>query len=198
MLPGNIVYADLTRVTSDELDAMFEVLGSTRAIVFDMRGYPNGTGGLIAARINARSAPVRAEFRTPVVTARSLEYPVALRYLQAILPTDKPIYRGRVVVLVDDRAVSAGEHTCLGLEAAGGATFVGSPSNGTNGEETYIRIPGGFELRFTGQEVFHADGRQLEQIGIQPGITIRPTLRGLRAGKDEVLERALRHVQTGR
>jgi hypothetical protein len=53
-------------------------------------------------------------------------------------------------------------------------------------------------MRFTGAEVFHADGRQLQQIGIQPAITARPTLRGLHAGKDEVLDRALRYLQTGR
>ncbi|HEX3763684.1 MAG TPA: hypothetical protein VHW23_33535 [Kofleriaceae bacterium] len=34
--------------------------------------------------------------------------------------------------------------------------------------------------------------------GIQPAITIRPTLRGVRAGKDEVLDRAVRYLQTGR
>lgn len=196
VLAGNIGYADLTRVTGDELDAMFEALGGTRAIVFDMRGYPHGIGGLVAARVNSRAARVVAEFRTPVVTAHGTD--VYQTYLQSAVPFDRPIYRGRIVVLVDDRAVSAGEHACLELEATGGATFVGSPSDGTNGEETYVRLPGGFELRFTGQEVFHADGRQLQQIGIQPAITIRPTLRGLRAGKDEVLERALRHVQTGR
>lgn len=198
VVAGNIGYADLTRLTSDEIDPMFEALGSTRAIVFDMRGYPHGTGPLLEARVNSRAVTTAAEFRTPVVTANPYELLTTLRELQGVLPTDKPIYRGRVVVLVDDRAVSAGEHMCLTLEATAGATFVGSPSDGTNGEETYVRLPGGFEMRFTGQEVFHADGRPLQQVGIQPAITIRPTLRGVRAGQDEVLDRAVRYLQTGR
>ena len=52
--------------------------------------------------------------------------------------------------------------------------------------------------RFTGMEIFHADGRQLQQVGIQPHITVRPTLRGLRAGKDEVLDPPLRYLATGK
>ena len=34
------------------------------------------------------------------------------------------------------------------------------------------------------------DGRQLQRVGLQPDIVIAPTLAGIRAGKDEVLDRA--------
>lgn len=198
VLAGNIGYVDLSRLTSDEIDATFGALGKTRAIVFDMRGYPNGTAQLIGQHINTRAASTFAEWRTPIVAPRNLGNDPTLRDLQRTLPIDKSVYRGKVVVLIDDRAISAAEHTCLLLEATSGATFIGSPTAGTDGEETYVRLPGGFEMRFTGAEVFHADGRQLQQVGIQPAITVRPTLRGLRAGKDEVLDRALRYLQTGR
>ena len=42
------------------------------------------------------------------------------------------------------------------------------------------------------------NGAQLQQVGIQPHILVRPTLAGVRAGRDAVLERALRHLRTGR
>lgn len=44
---------------------------------------------------------------------------------------------------------------------------------------------------FSGHEVRHADGRQLQRLGIQPDIEVHPTIMGLRAGRDEVLEAAL-------
>jgi len=50
---------------------------------------------------------------------------------------------------------------------------------------------------FTGQGVRHADGRQLQRVGITPHILVRPTIMGIRAGRDEVLEAALAHL-TGR
>lgn len=37
--------------------------------------------------------------------------------------------------------------------------------------------------------VRHADGRQLQRVGIQPHVRVSPTIAGLCAGRDEVLER---------
>ncbi len=43
MLPGNVGYADLDRLPVSRVDSMFELFRGTRAIIFDMRGYPQGT-----------------------------------------------------------------------------------------------------------------------------------------------------------
>jgi hypothetical protein len=44
-------------------------------------------------------------------------------------------------------------------------------------------------------DLHRADARQRQQLGVPPAITVPPTLRGLRAGKDEVLDRALRGAE---
>ncbi|HET9250479.1 MAG TPA: hypothetical protein VFP58_00010 [Candidatus Eisenbacteria bacterium] len=59
------------------------------------------------------------------------------------------------------------------------------------------RSPPGVMVTFTGHDVRHADGRQLQRIGIQPDVRVRPTIAGLRAGGDEVLERALQLIEGG-
>jgi hypothetical protein len=41
------------------------------------------------------------------------------------------------------------------------------------------------------QDDRHADGRQLQRVGIQPHVRVCPTIAGLRAGRDEVLERGV-------
>lgn len=51
---------------------------------------------------------------------------------------------------------------------------------------------------FTGHDVRHADGRQLQRVGLQPHFRVAPTLAGIRAGRDEVLERALAWIRTGK
>src|SRR4029079_7974381 len=53
LLAGNIGYVDLDRLTIPMVDDMFEKLKNTRAIVFDMRGYPNGTVWAIAPRLSS-------------------------------------------------------------------------------------------------------------------------------------------------
>jgi C-terminal processing protease CtpA/Prc len=170
--------------------------------VFDMRGYPNGTAWPIAPRVNTRKARYGAEFLEPLRTASpDDEAPdPRIRFLQQIppLPPGETIYTGKIVVLIDDRAISQAEHTCLFLESTAGAKFIGSPTHGTNGDITYMRLPGGLRMIFTGQEVRHVDDRQLQKIGIQPDILVRPTLAGIRAGKDEVLDRALAYLATNR
>jgi C-terminal processing protease CtpA/Prc len=104
-----------------------------------------------------------------------------------------------VVVLIDERAISRAEHACLYLKAATKRiTFVGTPTNGTNGDVTTSLLPGGIRIGFTGHDVRFADESQLQRRGIQPDIRVGPTIAGLRAGRDEVLERAVQFLETGK
>ena len=198
-LAGNIGYVDLTALHVPEVGPMFEDLKSTRAIVFDMRGYPNGTAWSIAPRINTKKAKYGAQFLKPLAVGDGGEQQdMRIRFLQSIaeLKKEDSLYTGKIVVLINDRAISQSEHTCLFFQEAAGATFVGSPTHGANGDVTMMRLPGGLRMSFTGQEVRHVDGRQLQRVGIQPHIPVRPTIAGIRAGKDEVLDRALAWLAT--
>lgn len=201
LLPGDIGYVDLRTLDVPEVPAMFAAMAKTKAIVFDMRGYPNGTAWAIAPRINVKKATHGAMFLQPLRTGEIGQLDdERVRFMQKIpeLPPGAEIYTGKIVVLIDDRAVSQSEHSCLFYQETAGAIFVGSPTAGANGDVTVARLPGGLRISFTGQEVRHVDGKQLQQLGIQPHVRVRPTLAGLRAGKDEVLERALVRIKTGK
>jgi len=82
------------------------------------------------------------------------------------------------------------------LEAASGTRFVGVPSAGANGDVTTFVLPGGIIGTMTGHDVRHADGRQLQRVGIVPDVRVEPTVAGVRAGKDEVLDAAMRYLLT--
>src|SRR5262245_25886764 len=122
---------------------MFEDLKSTPAIVFDVRGYPNGSAWSIAPRVNTRHAKYGAQFLKPLATGASGEEgDLRVRFMQLLppLPKDASIHSGKIVVLIDDRAIRQVEHTCLFLESAAGATFIGSPTYGANGDVTVMRL----------------------------------------------------------
>ena len=51
ILDGNIGYADLEKLQRDHVDGTFKLLAGTDCIIFDMRGYPNGTAWDIAPRL---------------------------------------------------------------------------------------------------------------------------------------------------
>jgi len=191
MLPGNVGYVDLDRLTLDMLDSMFQRLGRTRSIIFDMRGYPRGTIWAIAPRLTDSVRTV-ARFETPLAGHRS-PAPGVETFFQVVEPAPAAQrYRGRVLMLIDERSVSQAEHTGLYLKAVSGATFVGSRTAGTNGEVTTIPLPGGLTMGFSGQAVRFPDGRGMQRVGLVPDIEVRPTVMGIRAGRDEVLEAAIR------
>jgi C-terminal processing protease CtpA/Prc len=195
VLDGNIGYVDLDRLERDEVDGMFDKLGHTHAIIFDMRGYPNGTAWTIAPRLNVRGTRDAAVFERCVVKPEDTDKRNGLRhkFVQPLpaLPPGKSLYRGRTLMLVDERTISQSEHTGLFFEAAAGTKFVGSQSAGSNGDVTAMLLPGGLRLLFTGHDVRHADGRQLQRVGLPVDYPVKPTLKGIQAGRDEVLERAL-------
>jgi C-terminal processing protease CtpA/Prc len=187
-------YVDLNFLRGDEVDAMLADLADTDALVLDMRGYPQGVFWLLAPRLNVRGAKVAATFRGRHVEPSTFAGEAGesgVYFEQGIDAAKGPLYRGKVVMLLNERTQSQAEHTALFVEAAAGATFVGSPTSGSNGDVTYFPLPGGLWVRFGAHDVRHADGRQLQRVGMQPDVVVRPTIAGLRAGRDEVLERAL-------
>lgn len=194
VLDGNIGYADLTRLNVSDVDAMFDALKDTKAILFDMRGYPRGTAWAIAPRINTNKAKYAASFRRVQVAATSSEEMRSGFFFDQPLPPlpeGESLYTRPTAMLIDHRAISQSEHSGLFYEAANDTTFIGTPTAGANGDVTTFPLPGGFTVNFTGHDVRHIDGRQLQRVGLEPHIRVEPTIRGIREGKDEVLERAI-------
>ena len=196
LLPGNIGYIDLDRLPVSMVDSAFRVLAGTSAIVLDDRGYPLGTAWSIAPRLNTHGdGTIAAKFKRLIVSSPDTARTTIYEFDQPIPPAQGVArYAGRTVMLVDERTISQAEHTGLFFEAANGTTFIGSPTMGANGDVTVFSIPGNISISFTGHDVRHADGRQLQRVGLQPQVVVSPTIAGIRAGRDEVLEAALRHV----
>jgi C-terminal processing protease CtpA/Prc len=204
VLPSGVGYIDLERLPYAEADAALDAVMGAPALIFDMRGYPKGTAWTIAPRL-VKTPPLRpvigALFKPPFRDAATLPAdPMApffgqFTFEQTLSETTKARYQGKVVILIDAWAISQAEHTCLLLAAATDVTFVGTPTNGANGDITNMVLPGNLVVSFTGQEVRFADGRQLQRVGVQPHIIVRPTIVGVRARRDEVLEATIEHLR---
>lgn len=202
LLPGNIGYADLGRLPGEMVDSMFTLFRGTRAIIFDMRGYPLGTAWQIAPRLTDRDRVVAAHFRLRAarepdgLQGREMSTFRSASDFDQILPASGgDTYRGRTVMLINEDTQSQAEHTGLFFRAANGTRFIGSQTAGANGDVSNVSLPGGILVYFTGLAVFHPDGRPLQQVGLVPDIRVTPTIAGIRAGRDEVLERALGYLR---
>ncbi|MBL8148890.1 MAG: hypothetical protein JNN15_03060 [Blastocatellia bacterium] len=201
ILQQNIGYVDLSKLTISMVDAMFEALKDTKGIIFDMRGFPKGTAWEIAPRLTDNSNVAAALFEIPTVmnpessTGEITDNKATSSFIQRLPRTEKWRYRAKTVMLIDERAISQAEHTGLMLKAANGTVFIGSSTTGADGEVTNFYVPGGLLIHFSGSSVSYPDGKQLQRVGLTPDIEVKPTISGLRAGRDEVLEAAIDYIQ---
>ena len=68
---------------------------------------------------------------------------------------------------------------------------IGTPTAGANGNVNPFELPGGFRVSWTGMRVMNHDDSQHHVHGVQPTISLEPTIDGIAAGRDEYLEKAL-------
>jgi C-terminal processing protease CtpA/Prc len=204
VLPSGYGYIDLERLLLADAQKALDAMMNTPAIIFDMRGYPNGTAWALAPRLTEKKDVVAALFRRPYQSAANFAAEgfaggavPDFSFGQQLPPAAGPIYKGKVVMLINHEAISQSEHTCMFFEAATDVTFIGTPTNGANGDVTNLSLPGGIYVSFSGHDVRHADGRQLQRLGIQPTVRVEATVAGVREGRDEVLEAAIKFLNAG-
>jgi hypothetical protein len=200
VLPSGYGYIDLARLPLPDAHAAMDAVMQTPALIFDMRGYPNGTAWTIAPRLTNKANVTAALFRRPLQAAIYFDDEDLgggapdYAFEQKLPPNNGAVYTGRVVMLINEFAISQSEHTCLFFESATKVTFIGSPTNGANGDVTNLVLPGDIYVNFSGHDVRHGDGRQLQRVGIQPDARAEPTAKGISSGRDEVLEAAIKYL----
>jgi C-terminal processing protease CtpA/Prc len=96
-------------------------------------------------------------------------------------------------VLVDEVSQSQAEYTTMAFRAAG-AVVVGSTTAGADGNVSAIPLPGGLRSMISGIGVFYPDKKPTQRVGIVVDVKVEPTIEGIRAGRDEVLEEGLRQI----
>jgi C-terminal processing protease CtpA/Prc len=188
LAPG-VMYVDLGRVSDDDFATALPRLEAARGIVFDMRGYP---GQVNTARILAHLADSTihsAHFETPVLTLPDRREVGYIDGRWTIAPI-APRLKARIAFLTGGGAISYAESTLGVVEGYRLGEIVGEPSAGTNGNVNPFVLPGGYGVAWTGMRVVKLDGSPHHGVGILPTRRVSPTIAGVRAGKDEVLDRA--------
>ncbi|MFD1603474.1 S41 family peptidase [Flavobacterium artemisiae] len=192
LLDNNVGYVDMGVIKQRHIPDMIETLKSTKAIVFDMRNYPNGTYEDISNFLN----PKEATFA--IYTYPYLNYPGRFYWTKGTSTgkDNKDNYKGKVIVLLNEKSLSQAEWTAMCFQTAGNTTIIGSQTAGTDGNVIELDFKH-FHTRYSGIGVYYPDKRETQRIGIVPDIEIKPTIKGIQEGRDEVLERALKFIEMG-
>ncbi|MBP9091911.1 hypothetical protein KBI23_12875 [bacterium] len=214
-----IGYVDLTKLTREMIEAMFSKFKETKAIIFDMRGYPKLTGNAISERLAQKNSFAIAKVSRPMVlepseicqsseTSKDRTVGEGLGWkirqtekqyqtsIELIRKSNDWIYQGKTVLLIDERAMSQAETLAMSFKAANGTVLIGAPTAGANGTVTDFSVPGSIRIFLSGEKYELADNTQLQRVGLQPDIAIKPTIEGIRSGRDEVLEKAIEYLSS--
>lgn len=195
LIDSSIGYVDMGRLTEKNIKQAMSDLQNTKAIIFDVRNYPKGT--------IYRLCPYLTPARTPFVdfTVQARRHPGSFTKFAKPQKTGRPqknMYKGRTIFLFNGYTQSHAEYTCMAFKTVPNAVAVGSQTSGADGNVIPIILPGGYKTIFTGLGTFYPDGTPTQRVGIVPDINVTPTLAGIRAHKDEVLDRAIELVRTGK
>jgi C-terminal processing protease CtpA/Prc len=190
LLSKEVAYLKLSSVKIAEASHYIEAAAGTKGLIIDIRNYPSqfvvfALGSLLVER--------ETEFVR--FTTGDSSNPGAFHWGKPLsLSPQKPHYAGKVVILVDEVSLSQAEYTTMAFRSAPQATVVGSTTAGADGNVSPIPLPGGLRSLISGIGVFYPDKRPTQRIGIVPDVEVRPTIAGIRAGRDEVLETAVRQI----
>lgn len=188
-ISDDVAYVKVSTARIAEVGDYMRRAAGAKVLVIDIRNYPGDfVIFALGSHLVTRSTPF-ARF-----TTGDLANPGSFRAGSTVsLEPAEPHFAGKVVVLVDEVTQSSAEYHAMAFRAAG-ALIVGSTTAGADGNVSRIPLPGGVFSMISGIGVFYPDMRPTQRIGIVPDVEVRPTIAGIKAGRDEVLEAAIAHA----
>ncbi len=193
LAPG-IRYFNLDAADVGTWQRVLPVLAAAQGVVFDLRGYPGGAGTEFLRHLTDETLH-STWWEVPIYRYPDQQDVEFERSRWTLTPL-KPRLTSNAVVLTDGRAISYAESVLGIVEHYGLAEVVGAPTAGTNGNINERTLPGNYRMVWTGMRVHKHDGSRLNGVGILPTVPVCPTIAGIAAGRDEVLQKGLEVIKS--
>ncbi|WP_179472142.1 S41 family peptidase [Chryseobacterium sp. H1D6B] len=186
----------------ESIESILKEAASKKAIVFDMRGYPDW-GGFPFHYIYKYFSPVHNDFGkyyrpdlknigtyTPILPDEYGTY-----YPKIENKTVHP-YKGKVFILVNSETLSASEWYTMSLQHIFPQSLtIGQKTAGADGDIKTVMLPGAYALVFSGIGIFYADNSQTQKVGIRINELIKYTDDDIIQNRDLEFERVLKAVK---
>ncbi|WP_394863670.1 S41 family peptidase [Paraclostridium bifermentans] len=193
LIDENIGYINPGQLSKNEIDKIMDKFMNTEGIIVDLREYPSEFIVYDLGKMIISKPTIFSKISLP---SQSVPGEFIFEKDQIVNPDDKKHYKGKVTILMNERSQSQSEFTVMALRKGTKAKVIGSNSIGTDGNITEVYLPGGVTTTITGLGVYNPDGSQTQRIGLKPDIYIKPTIDGIKKGRDELLEKAIDVIKT--
>jgi len=187
LVDENIGYITLQSLKREEIDTVMNRFKNTKGIIVDIRNYPN-------TFVPFTLGPYFVSSTTPFVkfTKGNTDNPGEFTFTEVLkIPESSDTYDGKLIILVNELSQSQSEYTTMAFRAGDNTTVIGSTTAGADGNISSIYLPGGLSTSISGIGVYYPNGTETQRVGIVPDIEIKPTIEGIKNGKDELLLKAI-------
>ena len=194
-LENNIGLINPSKLEKGEIHEIMQEFADTDGLIVDLRQYPSDYIVKDLANYFLNKSKPAILFSNP-----SRAFPgMFVKDTVVVLGGQKGVsnsyfYENSVVILMDEMSMSQAEYTTMAVRNGPNVTVMGENSIGSDGEVTFLPLPGGLKLHFTGLGVYTPEGGQTQRIGLSPDIYIERTIAGVREGRDEYIEAAVQYI----
>ncbi|QDW27125.1 peptidase S41 [Pedobacter sp. KBS0701] len=194
LINQDIGYVYPGKYKNDQLPAIKKLFANTKGIIVDMRCYPSEFMPFTFGNYIKNEKSVFVKF-----TAGSTGYPGAFSFGSPIKngQSSSEAYKGKIVVIVNATSQSQAEYTTMAFQSTPNVKVIGSTTAGADGNVSSIVLPGGLNTMISGLGVFYPNGTPTQRVGVKIDYKIYPTIAGISAGKDELLDKAIEVLNTG-
>ena len=191
-LDNNIAYITLKNIKEEDIKPLKKEFINAKGIIIDIRNYPSyfvpfALGQYFVDKFTPFARFTTANDKTPgeFILNNGVK-----------IPPKGEQFKGKLVVLVNELSQSQAEYTAMAFRATPNCTIIGSTTAGADGNVSNISLPGGMNTMISGIGVHYPDGSETQRIGIVPDIEIKPTIKGIKQGIDELLEKAIEIINS--
>ena len=181
---GYIKFDGFTSGVADWMKQEIVKFKQAKAIIVDLRD--NG-GGRIKELKNTLSPFFAKEVEFGTFVKRSGKISE-----KAVKGSGDNVFAGKVIVLTNENSVSSSEIFSLIMQENNRAQIVGTKSRGAVLISRNLDLPEYFALRVAFFDYISPKGMRLEGVGVKPDVEVDLTIEDILAGRDSVLERAIK------
>lgn len=186
---NDILYINLDKLDSVTVANNISKIKSHKKIIFDLRGYPISKGMRVLFTNFFHNKFTQKNFHIPIIYYPDLQNVKWIDNGWDYMKRDS--LEAKVVLLVDERAISFAESTTAYLKENGYVTVMGRPTAGANGDINRIKLLGESTLVFTGMKTTNYDGSQFHALGIVPDLYVEEKVEDIVEGRDVFVEKAI-------
>lgn len=186
LLEQNVGYLYLGTIKEKYLPSIFRDIEKTDGLIIDLRCYPSE---FVVFSLGNYLMPRAKEF---------VKFSVGNIINPGFFTITPPLkvgkisndyYKGKIVILINENTQSQAEYTTMAFRVAPNVSVIGSTTAGSDGNVSQFYLPGGISTMISGIGVYYPNGKETQRIGIVPDLEIKPTIAGIKDGRDEVLEK---------